>query len=54
MQPLRVVPMHPAEGRELEVIDCFPRPVLRRRAYELGLVIPIDALGEGIVIALSG
>ena len=46
VQPLRVVPVHPAQRRELEIIDRFPRPLLRGALHEFGLVVPVEALTE--------
>ena len=54
VEALRVVPVHPAQGRELEIIDRFPRPRFRGPAHKLSLVIAVHRLSEGIVIALTG
>src|SRR2546427_10061726 len=47
-----VVPVHPAEGRELDVLDGLPRS-LSRPADEFGLVEPVDRFGEGVVVAVT-
>jgi len=39
MEALRVVPVHPAERRELEILDRLPRPRTRGSADEFGLVL---------------
>ena len=53
MQPLRVVPVHPSQCREFEIIDRFPRPRLRWPAHQLGLVVAVHRLSESIVIAVA-
>ena len=53
MEACRVVPMHPPEGRELEIIDRFPWAVLCRTPDKLGLVVAVHRLSEGIVIAVT-
>ena len=49
MQPLRVVPMHPAEGRQFQVLDRLPRTGSGGSADEFGLVVAIDGNAEGSV-----
>lgn len=46
-----VEPVHPVQGRELDVIDAPPRAV---RADELGLVQADLGLGQGVVVGLTG
>lgn len=53
VQPLRVVPVHPSQCRELEIIDRFPRPRLRWPAHQLGLVVAVHRLSESVVIAVA-
>lgn len=53
VQPLVVVPVDPAEGRELDVLDSAPRPGARGSADQLGLVVPVDGLGQGVVIRVA-
>ena len=53
METLRVVPVHPSEGRQLEVFDRLRRPRLARFADEFGLVVASDHLGQGIVIRVT-
>ena len=43
-----VVPVHPAERRELDFLDRLPRS-LPGPADQLGLVEPVDRLGERVV-----
>ena len=50
VQPLVVVPVDPAEGGELHVLDRLPGS-LCGSPDELGLVEGVDRLGEGVVIA---
>src|SRR5581483_1314783 len=47
-----VVPVDPAEGRELDFFDGLPW-VLSRTADQLGLVEAVDGLGEGVVVAVT-
>ena len=54
MEALRVVPVHPTEGGELEILDRLPRPGPGRPADEFGLVVPVHRLGQGIVIRVAG
>lgn len=53
MKTLGVMPMHTSEGRKLEVFDRFPRTGPCGAADELGLVLPVDGLGEGVVVAVA-
>ncbi len=53
MEPFRVVPVHPAQGRELEIIDGFPRPRFRGPAHKLSLVVAVHRLSEGIDAPIS-
>lgn len=52
MEALRVAPGHPPEGRELEVLDRPPGTWPCGSADELGLVIAVHGLGQGVVIAV--
>ena len=49
MQPLVVVPVDPAEGGELDVLDGLPRPWPGRAAHEFGFVVAVDGLGQSIL-----
>lgn len=49
MEALRVVPVHPAEGRELEFLDLSPGARACGPADEFGLVVTVHGLGQGIV-----
>ena len=48
VEALRVVPVHPTEGGELEILDRLSRPGPGRPADEFGLVVPVHRLGQGI------
>jgi hypothetical protein len=50
MEALVVPPCHPGRGRELDLVD---RPPGSLRPDELGLVEAVDALGEGVVVAVA-
>src|SRR5437773_721626 len=52
MKGFGVVPVHPAEGRELDVLDGLPRS-LTGPADELGLVEPVHGLGERVVVTVA-
>jgi transposase len=49
-----VVPVHPSEGGQLDVLDGLPRPDAGRSVDQLGLVVAVDGLGESVVIRLTG
>lgn len=48
VKALRVVPVDPAEGREFEVLDALPRSWTGGSTDELGLVVPVHGLGQGV------
>ena len=48
VEALSVVPVHPSEGRELEVLDRLPGSGASGSADEFGLVVAVDGLGQGI------
>ena len=52
MEALRVVPVHPAERRELEILDRLPWPCACGSADEFGLVVAVHRLGQGVVVAV--
>jgi hypothetical protein len=52
VKALGVVPLHPSERGEFEVFDCLPRPRARGTADEFGLVVTVDGLGQGVVVAV--
>ena len=54
VQPAGVVPVDPAQGGQLDVFDCFPRPGAGGSVDQLGLVVAVDCFGEGVVVTLSG
>jgi hypothetical protein len=45
-----VEPVHPFQGRELDGVEVLPRPT---PMDDLGLVEPVDGLGERVVIAVA-
>ena len=49
VQALGVVPVHPAERRELDVLDGLPRAGAGGAADQLGLVVAVDGFGQGVV-----
>ena len=53
MESFRVVPMHPAEGREFKIINRFPRPRFRGPSHELGLVVAVHGLSKGVIVAVA-
>lgn len=48
MEPPGVVPVHPTERRELEIVNRFPRPHLRWAAHELGLVVVYEVVRSSV------
>jgi hypothetical protein len=53
VEALGVVPVHPRQRRQFDVVDCGPRALLGA-VDQLGLVVAVDRLGERVVEALSG
>lgn len=53
VEALGFMPAHPSASRELEVLDRLPRAGTGGPADESPRVIPVDGLGEGIVIAVA-
>ena len=53
VQALGVVPVDPAEGDVLDVLDVLPGPGAGGSADELGLVVAGDGLGEGVEAPMS-
>src|SRR5664279_2099016 len=53
VQALGVVPVHPAERGELDLLDGLPRAGAGRSADQLGLVVAVDGLGQRVVIAVA-
>lgn len=53
MQPGGVVPVHPAEGGQLDVLDALPRAGSGGSVDQLGLVVAVDRLGEGAVVGVG-
>lgn len=53
VEALGVVPVHPSEGCELEVLDRLPGPRARGPSHEFGLVVAVDRLGQGIVVTVA-
>lgn len=50
METSVVPPPHVLERRELDLLDRPPRSAL---TDQLGLVEPVDGLGEGVVVAVT-
>lgn len=48
MEALGVIPMHPGEGGEFDVVDGSPRSLVGT-PDQFGIVEPVDRLGEGII-----
>ena len=48
-----VVPVDPAEGGQLDVFDGLPRSRWAGPADQLGLVEPVDGLGQGVVVGVA-
>ena len=54
VQAVVVVPVDPAEGGELDVLDGLPGPSLAGGATDqLGLVVTVHGLGQSIVVAVA-
>ncbi len=43
-----VVPVHPAQGGQLDVLDGLPGPAAGRSVDQLGFVVAVDGLGQSI------
>jgi len=52
VQAAGVVPVHPAQGGQLEVLDGLPGPTAGRPVDQFGLVEAVDRLGQGVVVAV--
>ena len=53
VQAVVVVPVDPAQGGQLDVLDGLPRPSLAGRAADkFGLVVAVDRLSECVVTKL--
>ena len=52
VQPCRVVPVEPAQGGQLDVVDGAPWALLGA-SDQLGLVVTVDRLREGVVIGIA-
>ena len=46
-----VVPVHPAQGGEFDVFDGLPRLLAGGSADQLGLVVAVDRLGQGVGVS---
>lgn len=53
MEALGVMPVHPSEGRELEVLNRLSWAGPCGTADEFGLGVAVDRLGQGLVIAVA-
>ena len=52
VEALGVVPVHPRQCGEFDLVDGLPWTLLGP-VDELGLVVAVDRLGEGVVVGLS-
>ena len=52
VESLVVVPVHPRQRGELDLIDGLPWPLLGP-VDQLGLVVAVDRLSEGVVIGIA-
>jgi hypothetical protein len=48
VQAAVVVPIHPAEGGEFDVLDGLPRTSAGGAADQFGLVVAVDGLSQGV------
>jgi hypothetical protein len=53
VQARGVVPVDPAEGGQLDVVDGLPRALLRA-ADQFGLVVAVDCLSQRVVAVANG
>ena len=53
VEALRVVPEHPSERGEFEVLDLLPWSGSGGSADEFGLVVSVHCLGQSVVIRIS-
>ena len=54
MQAAGVVPVHPPEGGQFDVLDGLPWTSAGWPVDQFGLVVTVDGLGQGVVVALTG
>ena len=52
MQARGVVPVHPAQGGQFDVLDGLPGPAAGGHIDQFGLVLAVDCLGQGVVEAV--
>jgi hypothetical protein len=48
VQPLGVVPVHPLQGGQLDLLDGLPWALAGRSADQLGLVVAVDRFSQRI------
>ena len=53
MEAAGVVPVHPAQGGQLDVLDGLPGAGAGRPVDQFGLVVAVDRLGQGVVEAVT-
>ncbi len=54
VQAVVVVPVDPAQGGELDILDGLPRPSFTRgTADQLGFVVAIHGLSQSVVVAVA-
>lgn len=49
VEALSVVPVHPPEGHQFQILDRAPGTGSGRFTEEFGLVLDLDRLGQGVV-----
>ena len=52
VEALGVVPVNPAECRELDIVDGLPRPAVGP-VDQLGFVVAVDGLRERVVVGIA-
>jgi hypothetical protein len=53
VESLVVVPVHPPQRGELDLLDGLPRAGAGGAADQLGLVVAVDALGQRVIEAVA-
>ena len=54
VQAAGVVPVHPAQGGQLDILDGLPGAGAGRSVDELRLVVSVHRFGQGVIEALTG
>src|SRR3546814_17287331 len=53
MQPPVIVPVHPRQCRQFQVVDAAPWTRMRWAVDEFVLVVAVHALGESIIVGIA-